>query len=155
VGIMMLAQFAIGAYGTRSLKDDPSMSDAAVRKRIAPVANVAIDPTAPAPAPAAAAAVPTPVAAAAIPAPATKAEAGGGGKATYESTCKACHEAGIAGAPKFGDKAAWGARIKAGKDSLYTTALKGKGAMPPKGGNLTLPEADVKAAVDYMVSAAK
>jgi cytochrome c5 len=154
VGIMMLAQFAIGAYGTRSMKDDPSMSDGAVRKRIAPVASIAIDPNAPAPA-AAAAPAPTPVAAAAIPAAATKAEAGAGGKATYESTCKACHEAGIAGAPKFGDKAAWSARIKTGKDSLYASALKGKGAMPPKGGNLSLPEADIKAAVDYMVSAAK
>ena len=146
VGIMMLAQFAIGAYGTRSMTDDPSMSDAAVRKRIAPVASVAIDPNAPAP---------TPVAAAAIPAAATKAEAGGGGKATYESTCKACHDAGIAGAPKFGDKAAWSALLKGGKDALYASALKGKGAMPPKGGNLSLPEADIKAAVDYIVSAAK
>ena len=157
VGIMMLAQFAIGAYGTRSMKDDPSMSDAAVRKRIAPVASVAIDPNAPAPAPAAAApaAAPTPVAAAAIPAAANKAEAGASGKATYESTCKACHEAGLAGAPKFGDKAAWSARLKAGKDALYTSALKGKGAMPPKGGNPTLPDADIKAAVDYMASAAK
>jgi cytochrome c5 len=110
------------------------------------VASVAIDPNAPAP---------TPVAAAAIPAAATKAEAGGGGKATYESTCKACHDAGIAGAPKFGDKAAWSARLKGGKDALYASALKGKGAMPPKGGNLSLPEADIKAAVDYIVSAAK
>jgi cytochrome c5 len=158
VGIMMLAQFAIGAYGTRSMKDEASMSDAAVNKRLAPVANIAIDPNAPPPAPSAAAAqnaAPTPVAAAAIPAPAAKAEAGGSGKATYESTCKACHDAGLAGAPKLGDKAAWSARLKAGKDALYTTALKGKGAMPPKGGNLSLPEADVKAAVDYIVSATK
>jgi cytochrome c5 len=154
LGIMLLAQFAIGAYGTRSMKDEPSMSDAAVRKRLAPVANIAIDPNAPAPASAASGA-PTPVAAAAIPAPAAKAEAGGGGKATYESTCKACHDSGLAGAPKFGDKAAWSARLKAGKDALYATALKGKGAMPPKGGNLSLPEADVKAAVDYIVSATK
>ena len=155
VGIMMLAQFAIGAYGTRSMKDDPTMSDAAVRKRIAPVANIAIDPNAPAPAPAAATAASAPVAPAAVPVASTKAEAGGSGKATYESTCKACHESGLAGAPKFGDKAAWSARLKAGKDALYTSALKGKGAMPPKGGNLSLPEADIKAAVDYMLAAAK
>jgi len=157
VGIMLLAQFAIGAYGARSMKDDPSMSDAAVRKRIAPVATLAIDPNAPPPAPAASAvsAAPTPVAAAAIPPPAAKAEAGGSGKATYESICKACHEAGIAGAPKFGDKAAWSARLKAGKDSLYASALKGKGAMPPKGGNTSLSDAEVKAAVDHMVAAAK
>jgi cytochrome c5 len=157
---MLLAQFAIGAYGTREMKDDPSMSDAAVRKRLAPVANVAIDPNAPAPAPAtaAAAAAPamTPVVAAAIPAPAAKAADGAAsGKATYESICKACHDAGVAGAPKFGDKAAWSARLKAGKDSLYNTALKGKGAMPPKGGNPSLPDADVKAAVDHILAAAK
>ena len=62
---------------------------------------------------------------------------------------------GIAGAPKFGDKAAWAPRIKLGIDALHASALKGKGAMPPKGGNVTLPDADVVAAVDYMVAAAK
>jgi cytochrome c5 len=158
IGIILLAQFAIGAYGTREMKDDPSMSDAAVRKRLAPVATLAVDPNAPA-APAASAApaaAPMPVAAAAIPPPAAKgAEAAGGGKSTYESICKACHDAGLAGAPKFGDKAAWSARLKGGKDALYTTALKGKGAMPPKGGNPSLGDADVKAAVDYILAAAK
>jgi cytochrome c5 len=151
IGIILLAQFAISAYGTRELKNDPSMSDKAVRERIAPVASVAIDPNAPAPAPAAA---PTPVAAA-VPPPAAKADAGASGKATYESTCKACHGTGLAGAPKFGDKAAWAPRLKQGKDTLYSVALKGKGAMPPKGGNTALPDADVKAAVDYMANAAK
>ena len=62
---------------------------------------------------------------------------------------------GVAGAPKFGDKAAWGPRIKTGMDALYTSALKGKAAMPAKGGNAALPDADVKAAVDYMVAAGK
>ena len=66
-----------------------------------------------------------------------------------------CHGAGIAGAPKFGDKAAWAPRLKAGMDALYTTAIKGKGAMPPKGGNTALADADVKAAVDYMAAAVK
>jgi cytochrome c5 len=61
----------------------------------------------------------------------------------------------VAGAPKFGDKAAWAARLKEGKEHLYDTALKGKGAMPPKGGNPALSDADVKAAVDYIVAAAK
>jgi cytochrome c5 len=77
------------------------------------------------------------------------------GKATYNQACVACHGQGVAGAPKFGDKAAWAPRIKTGIDALYTTSLKGKGAMPPKGGNVTLADADVKAAVDYMVAAAK
>jgi cytochrome c5 len=66
-----------------------------------------------------------------------------------------CHGTGVAGAPKFGDKAAWAPRIKAGLDALHASALKGKGAMPPKGGNPALSDADVAAAVDYMVAAAK
>ena len=67
----------------------------------------------------------------------------------------ACHGAGIAGAPKFGDKAAWAPRIKPGMHALYATALKGKGVMPAKGGNPSLSDDDVKAAVDYMVAASK
>jgi cytochrome c5 len=72
----------------------------------------------------------------------------------YESTCVACHGAGVAGAPKFGDKAAWAPRIAQGVPTLVGSALKGKGAMPPKGGSAA-PDADVKAAVEYMVNAAK
>jgi cytochrome c5 len=157
-GIIMLAQFAVGAYGTRSLKDDPAMSPAAVSKRLAPVARLEIDPNAPAAPPAATAtAAPAPVAAAAIPPPAAAAASpsAGSGKATYDAICTACHAAGVAGAPKFGDKAAWGPRLQGGKDHLYTSALKGKGAMPPKGGNPGLADADVKAAVDYILSAVK
>lgn len=63
----------------------------------------------------------------------------------------ACHAAGVAGAPKTGVKAAWAPRIKSGVDALYNAALKGKGAMPPKGGQMQLADADVKAAVDYMI----
>jgi len=66
-----------------------------------------------------------------------------------------CHGAGIAGAPKFGDKAAWAPRLKSGLDALHASALKGKGAMPPKGGNGALSDAEVTAAVDYMAAAAK
>jgi cytochrome c5 len=91
-----------------------------------------------------AAAAPAPAAAA----PAPAAGAAAKGKSIYESSCVACHAAGIAGAPKAGDKAAWAPRLKTGKDALYASALKGKGAMPPKGGNMALPDADVKAAVD-------
>jgi cytochrome c5 len=155
VGIIMLAHFAVNAYGGRSLKDDPSMSEANVAKRIAPVAKVAIDPNAPAPAPAAPVAV-----AAAAPAPAAAAASGAAaradaGKATYDTTCAVCHAAGVAGAPKLGDKAAWAPRVGQGKDALHANALKGKGAMPPKGGNPALADADVKAAVDYMLAASK
>ena len=66
-----------------------------------------------------------------------------------------CHGAGIAGAPKTGDKAAWAPRIKQGVDVLYQSALKGKNAMPPKGGNAALADADVKAATDYLVAQGK
>jgi c(7)-type cytochrome triheme protein len=77
------------------------------------------------------------------------------GKAVFERTCTVCHTPGIAGAPKFGDAAAWAPRIKNGINTLYQSALKGKPpAMPPKGGALDLPDADVKAAVDFMVAAA-
>jgi cytochrome c5 len=61
----------------------------------------------------------------------------------------------VANAPKFGDKKAWAEHLMHGVDHLYENALKGTGAMPPKGGNLTLSDAEVKAAVDYMLAAVK
>ncbi|MEQ1879558.1 MAG: c-type cytochrome [Burkholderiales bacterium] len=83
------------------------------------------------------------------------AAASGTNKGAYDKICAVCHSAGIAGAPKTGDKAAWAPRIAAGQAALYNSALKGKNAMPPKGGMLDLPDAEVKAAVDYMVNASK
>lgn len=77
------------------------------------------------------------------------------GKSTFDSVCTVCHTAGVAGAPKFGDKAAWAPRVAQGKAALYNSALHGKGAMPPKGGNTALSDDAVKAAVDYMSAAAK
>ncbi len=77
------------------------------------------------------------------------------GKKVYDTACVACHAAGVAGAPKAGDKAAWAAPLAAGMNALYANALKGKGAMPAKGGNTALADADVKAAVDYLVALAK
>ena len=78
------------------------------------------------------------------------------GKAIYDKVCVACHSAGIAGAPKLGDAKAWEPRINACIDALYESALKGKApAMPAKGGATDVPDADIKAAVDYMVAAAK
>jgi len=159
VGIILLVQFAIGSYGQRSLKDDPAMRPERVAERIAPVAQLAIDPNAPA-APAAsatpaAAPAPTPAAIPPPPAPAAEGKGADAGKKTFDTVCTACHGTGVLGAPKFGDKAAWAPRIAQGKDKLYQSALHGKNAMPAKGGNPSLPDADVKAAVDYMVSAAK
>jgi len=77
------------------------------------------------------------------------------GMKVYKSLCFSCHDNGIAGAPKLGDKAAWAPRLAEGMDTVYSVALKGRGAMPPKGGNMSLSDADVKAAVDYMVSQSK
>jgi cytochrome c5 len=91
-----------------------------------------------------------PVAAAA---PATASQAGAG-EALYKQACLACHTSGVAGAPKFGDKAAWAPRIQTGLDMLTASVIKGKNAMPPKGGSAAS-DADIRAAVEYMVSAAK
>ncbi|AOI77326.1 c-type cytochrome [Burkholderia sp. NRF60-BP8] len=82
------------------------------------------------------------------------ADAATAGKALYTSTCQACHAAGVLGAPKFGSKEDWAPRLKDSMDTVYNYALHGKGAMPPKGGS-NASDADVKAAVDYMVNAAK
>jgi cytochrome c5 len=80
------------------------------------------------------------------------------GKTLYNQACALCHGNGLAGAPKFGDKAAWAPRLAQGTAILYQHAIGGfqgkVGMMPPKGGS-SAPDADVKAAVDYMVSAAK
>ncbi len=77
------------------------------------------------------------------------------GKTVYDKTCVACHLTGVANAPKFGDKAAWTARIATGRDALVAAVVKGKGAMPPKAGSVDLKVDDIKAAVDYMISAAR
>ncbi len=82
------------------------------------------------------------------------------GQQVYQASCVACHGAGIAGAPKLGDKGQWAKRIAKGLDTLYTSAVNGvqgsSGAMmPAKGGNPALSDAEVKAAVDYMVAQSK
>lgn len=77
------------------------------------------------------------------------------GRKIYDTTCVACHGTGVAGAPKAGDKAAWAARLKTGMNALYANALKGKNAMPAKGGNAALADAEVQAAVDYLAGLAK
>ena len=76
------------------------------------------------------------------------------GATVYKTQCAACHAAGVAGAPKFGDKAAWAPRLAAGFDEVLKIATQGKGAMPPKGG-FTGSDADFAAAVHYMVDASK
>ena len=128
----------------------------------APVADAGI-----AAAPMAAAAVPAvpvPPAAVAVASPAAAtapvtsipvaAAGSGAGEALYKQACVACHAAGVAGSPKFGDKAAWAPRIQAGIDTLTASVIKGKGAMPPKGGSAAS-DTDIRSAVVYMVNAAK
>lgn len=97
----------------------------------------------------AAAAAPAPAAA-----PAATQTAGAGGEALYKQACQVCHAAGVANAPKLGDKAAWAPRLKQGMPALVQSVVKGKGAMPPKGGT-TASDAELKAAVDFMVSSVK
>ncbi len=81
------------------------------------------------------------------------------GQQVYQATCVVCHDAGIAGAPKLGDKGQWSKRIAKGAATLYASAVNGvqgsAGPMPAKGGNPALSDAEVKAAVDYMVARSK
>jgi cytochrome c5 len=122
---------------------------------VAPASGAAADAGAAAASQAAAALAAIASAPAAAPSDATQsADASQAGKALYQQVCQACHAAGVLNAPKFGDKAAWAPRLKDPMDTIYNYALHGKGAMPAKGGS-TASDSDVKAAVDYMVSAAK
>ena len=139
VVIFVLAQMVVG--GSPLKKTKTVAVDKTLAERIKPVGEVAVG---------------TQVMDSLIP---SANAAGDKGKATYDASCAVCHTAGVAGAPKLGDKAAWKDRIAKGNDALYTNSLKGfqgkAGFMPAKGGNAALADADVKAAVDYMVKAAK
>jgi cytochrome c5 len=77
------------------------------------------------------------------------------GKAVYDKVCFACHAQSVAGSPKIGDKAAWAPRLKQGTDTLMQSVIKGKGAMPPKAGNPSLTDAEIRAAVEFLASQAK
>ena len=98
-----------------------------------------------------------------IVAPATAAveavPAGRSGEEVYNQACSVCHVAGVAGAPKFGDAAAWGGRISKGMETLVKNATAGfqgtSGYMPPKGGRMDMSDAEVAAAVAYMVEHSK
>ncbi|HEY3597023.1 MAG TPA: c-type cytochrome [Paraburkholderia sp.] len=132
------AAAAAGASGTAAAASSGSASDAGAAQAAAAMAALASVPQSAAPA-----------------AGATQsADASQAGKALYQQVCQACHAAGVLNAPKLGDKEAWAPRLKEPMDTVYNYALHGKGAMPPKGGS-TASDADVKAAVDYMVSSVK
>ena len=73
------------------------------------------------------------------------------GKDVYESVCASCHNAGIAGAIKLSDKATWKKHIHHGIDHMVESVIKGKGAMPARGGDPNLTDEEIKAAVNYIV----
>ncbi len=154
LGITIALFFIANALAESNLdvknRENP-VAMAELDKRLSPIGQVATDAPV-------AASVATQVAVQVAMAPAA-APAKVDGKAIYEQGCIACHGAGIAGAPKFGDKAAWAPRIKQGIAVLHDHSLKGytgkAGMMPPKGGRMDFSDDQVKAAVDHMVAAGK
>ena len=146
---------------------NPALTDAevgaAVDYMVAAVGGK--DDSAAAPAAAPSTVEPEPAAALATPSTDTTAAAApamadsGKGKATFDAVCFVCHTPGAAGAPKFGDKAAWAPRVEKGLAVLHANSINGfmgsTGMMPPKGGRPDIADEDIKAAVDYMVEAAK
>ena len=99
-------------------------------------------------------AVATLTAAKTAPAAAVIPVASGTGEALYKQACVVCHASGVAGAPKFGNKDSWALRIPMGVDTLAASVIKGKGAMPPKGGS-TASDGEIRAAVEYLLAAVK
>jgi len=167
-GEQTLVSHAINGIRTMPAKGgNPSLSDAEVARAVIWMANQSganfkepapAASTAPAAAaPAAVMPAPAPAASAATPAPATPpaVTATRSGEQVYQQACAMCHGAGLAGAPKLGDAAAWKPRLAQGTNVLHDHAIKGIRAMPAKGGNPSLPDAEVSAAVDYMLSAVK
>jgi cytochrome c5 len=168
-GFDALVQSALHGKGAMPAQGGGDFDDVEVARGVAYMANAggakfpepqrAAQAAASAPAAAATpSASPAPAATtAAAPAPTAAAQPAGGanaGEALFKQTCVVCHGAGVAGAPKFGDKAAWAPRIKQGLDTLVQNAIHGKGAMPPRGGS-SASDAEVRAAVEYMVNASK
>ncbi|WP_342116547.1 c-type cytochrome [Pseudoduganella sp. OTU4001] len=92
------------------------------------------------------------ITAAMLASPAMAAKGSINGEKIYAANCASCHAAGVLGAPKAGDKAAWAARLKQGKEVVYTHGLQGFKMMPPKGGNASLKDEEVKAAIDFMAN---
>lgn len=165
VGILLLIEYVDNTYRAGAGTD--AMSHHAIAQRIAPIAQLEIHeaaapalaetvaPTQASPASASAAMA----ALSALPAPSASASAQSAdlaqaGKALYSKFCIACHGTGVMDAPKLGDKTAWAPRLKESMETIYHYALHGKGNMLPKGGS-NAPDAEVKAAVDYMINAVK
>lgn len=151
---LKLLPFIIAAALVGCGEKNAPQAEAPAASAPAPAAEAPAAAPATAPAPAAEA----PAAAPATPAASAPATASAGdlakGEQVFNANCVSCHGAGVMGAPKLGDKAAWEPRIAKGKDSVYTNALNGVKLMPPKGGNASLKDEDVKSAVDFMISKA-
>ena len=149
--ILMVVQLVTG--GMKVDSGNAAMSDEAVASRLKPVGEVVVGEVTATAAPVS----PTPpdISANAVSSkPAAPAGKPDGGK-IYQTVCSMCHGTGLAGAPKLGDKGAWKPRIGQGRATLHEHAIKGIRTMPAKGGNPSLSDAEVSAAVDYMVSQAK
>ena len=125
--------------GTAANADDNATNE--IIDRVKPVGHLVILKESEAAAPAAEA----------VPAMETAPATADAGKATYDTACFACHGTGAAGAPILGNKDAWAPRVGKGIDTLYSNAINGINAMPPKGGAMSLTDEQVKAVVDYMV----
>ena len=151
--VVYMANNSGGTFPEPPVPSAAQAASGATAAAAAPASGAAADAGAASQAAAALAAIAS-VPAAAPPAGAQTADASQAGKVLYQQVCQACHAAGVLGAPKFGNKDDWAPRLKDPMDVVYNYALHGKGAMPPKGGS-NASDADVKAAVDYMVTAAK
>lgn len=172
-GFESLVASALKGKGAMAPQGGGDFSDTEIARAVAHMANASggkfDEPAAPAaaagttadaapaaPAPAAEPVAVTAESASAPVAPAAPvATASANGEALYKQACQVCHAAGVAGAPKLGDKAAWSPRLTAGMDALYASVAKGKGAMPPRGGAAQASDADLRAAVDYMTATVK
>jgi len=150
IGVVLLVQLVVN----RPSADPRVLAPEAVAARIQPVGRIEFaDDPAYNERMAAAAAVPPAASATMTPPPAVAGPVDG--KAVYAKACVACHATGVANAPKLGDKAAWAPRIGTGVGALVKSVIAGKGAMPAKAGNPSLTDAEIRAAVEYLVGQGK
>ena len=139
IGALVAFTFAIIIIAKILTSSDKSVDQVAetqaITARIAPIGTVVTDP------------------AALLKVSAAAPHAALSGDQVVAQVCSACHGSGVLGAPKIGDKAAWGGRLKAdgGLDGLLASAKKGKGSMPPRGGNPDLSDDELKGAIQQML----
>ena len=122
-GIVLTVQFVVGSPHA----DPAALSAEAISARIQPVAKVEFG--------------------------AAGAAAAKSGEEIVKEVCAACHQAGVANAPKLGDKAAWAPRLKQGLNGLLQSAVKGKGAMPARAGT-SLSDQELSSAIVFMANGA-